>query len=93
MVRRRTSTESCSAMNDPLRSESDDLPLLEELELLTDLIIASSTSNGELSEQEIDDVLGVRAPRRGWSSAEWRPGGRGSRRLPPIDRTQPRPRG
>ena len=83
---RRTSTESCAAMDDPLLGHSDDLPLLEELELLTDLIIASTSSTSRLSDQEIDEVLGVQVPRGRWSSAEWRPGGRGSRRLPTIDR-------
>lgn len=72
-------------MTEPLHgAESDDVPLLEELELLTDLIMASTASKDELSQQEIDHVLGVGVPRRRWSSEEWRPGGRGSRRTIPV---------
>ena len=47
-------------MNDQLDVHLEDTELLAEVELTTNLIIAASDSADPLTEDEIDDLLGVR---------------------------------
>jgi hypothetical protein len=47
-------------MNPPPDARVHDRVVLDEIELYGDLIIAASDSEGPLSEEEIDAILGVR---------------------------------
>ncbi len=46
-------------MNDSLDVEVQDSEVLAEIELMTNLIIATSESEGPLPQQRIDEILGV----------------------------------
>jgi hypothetical protein len=50
-------------MDDQLNVPLEDVELLAEVELTTNLIIAASETDDHLSDAEIDEILGV-APRR-----------------------------
>lgn len=47
-------------MNDQLDVSVHDAEILAEIELMTDLIIATSESPTKLSQARIDEILGVR---------------------------------
>jgi hypothetical protein len=51
-------------MHDQFDVSLEDAELLREVELTTNLIIAASESDGRLSTEEIDEILGV-PPRPG----------------------------
>lgn len=45
--------------NDPLEVRLEDEPLVEEIGLLTELILAASDHDGALVDEEIDIALGL----------------------------------
>ncbi len=46
-------------MNDQLDVDIHDLDVLNEIEMMTNLIIATSESDGPLTQNQIDSILGV----------------------------------
>ena len=48
-------------MSEPLDSRLRDDDALEEIELTSQLIIAASSTEGPLSQREVDEILGVSA--------------------------------
>lgn len=48
-------------MSDQLDVDVHDTEVLDEIEMLTNLIIATSESKGRLPQQRIDEILGVSA--------------------------------
>jgi hypothetical protein len=61
-------------MNDQLNVPLEDVELLAEVELTTDLIIAASEAEGTLPQAEIDRLLGVGERRAGPVVGRWRNG-------------------
>ncbi|HET7173639.1 MAG TPA: hypothetical protein VFI30_05105 [Nocardioidaceae bacterium] len=49
-------------MSDELDVDVHDSEVLAEIEMMTNLIIATSESEGPLPQQRIDEILGVSAP-------------------------------
>jgi hypothetical protein len=49
-------------LNDQLDVTVHDAEVLAEIEMMTNLIIATSESDGPLSQLRIDEILGVSAP-------------------------------
>lgn len=47
-------------MDDALDMEHRDAELVDELRLVTELVVVATMAPGELEQQVIDDVLGVR---------------------------------
>ncbi len=47
-------------MNDQLDVKVHDSQVLDEIEMMTNLIIATSEADGPLSQGQIDTILGVR---------------------------------
>ena len=45
-------------------SELTDVTLRDEIELVADLVVAAAGCVGRMSQSEVDEILGVRAPRR-----------------------------
>jgi hypothetical protein len=50
-------------MDDPLDVQLHDPQLIDEIHLVTELIVVATMAPGELEQQVIDDVLGVRPVR------------------------------
>ena len=64
-----------------------DGPLQDEIELVGDLVVAASASDGPLSEAEIDEVLGIaQAPSRGCRHAQGRQARPADARAPDLAR-------
>lgn len=57
-------------MNDKLDVSVHDSDALDEIELMTNLIIATSETEGPLPQQRIDEVLGVKTPCHGQHRCE-----------------------
>lgn len=51
-------------MDDQLDVQPHDAEVLEEIELISDLMIAASESSGPLPQNRIDTILGVLSRRR-----------------------------
>jgi hypothetical protein len=54
--------ERSSVMDDQLNVPLEDAELLAEVELTTNLIIAASEAGATLTQQEVDEILGVEVP-------------------------------
>jgi hypothetical protein len=54
-----------SLPNDQFDVSLEDTDLLEEVELVTHLMVASTSSDGPLSQDQIDELLGIPRPRPG----------------------------
>jgi len=52
--------ERSGVVDDKLNVPLEDVELLAEVELTTNLIIAASESESELSQDQVDDLLGLR---------------------------------
>jgi len=61
-----------SLVDDKLNVPLEDPELLAEVELTTNLIIAASESDSTLSQEQVDDLLGVRRPAGGPVPAQQR---------------------
>jgi hypothetical protein len=46
-------------MNDELDVQVHDEAALDEIEMMTNLMIATSEANGPLPQQQVDEILGV----------------------------------
>ncbi|HEX6875878.1 MAG TPA: hypothetical protein VF165_09480 [Nocardioidaceae bacterium] len=64
--------ERSSVVDDKLNVPLEDPELLAEVELTTNLIIAASESDSILSQEQVDDLLGLRQPGSGPVPAQQR---------------------
>jgi hypothetical protein len=58
-VRLRSVPRKVTLVNDQLDVNVQDAEVLAEIEMMTNLIIATSDSEGPLPQQRIDEILGV----------------------------------